>query len=85
MSMTISPTRILLVQELAAALGLPRYTTKAVLTLESGCLPILEITTLVTEDDGKFAFESDQDQPQGGRAERIKDVVRKFRWVPIEE
>ena len=85
MSMTTSPTRILQVQELAAALGLPRYTTKAVLTLESGYLPVLEITALVTDDDGKIAFESDPDQPQGGRAERSKDVVRKFLWVPIEE
>lgn len=85
MSITTSPTRIMQVHELAAALGLPRYTTKAVLTLESGHLPVLEITTLVIDDDGKIAFESDQDQPQGGRAERIKDVVRKFRWVPIEE
>ena len=35
MAMTTSPTRILEVNELAAALGLPRYCTHAVLTLST--------------------------------------------------
>ena len=84
MTMTTSPARILEVNELAAALGLPRYCTHAVLTLSTEALPTLVITTLVTDYD-QFVKEDDPDRPAGSRAERIKTVMRKFNLVPIAD
>lgn len=64
-------------RELAAALGLPKNSRKAVLTLEVGKLPTLEIETFVISD-----------AEPGMRPispERIKQVKFMVRLMPCKE
>lgn len=46
--MAIAPSRLVLTAELARALGLPKHARKAVLTLEAGQLPTLDIECLAS-------------------------------------
>lgn len=69
--MDSKPSRNLTV-ELARALGLPKNTTKAVLTLEAGKLPRLELTMHCVDGSGLLVVEPN---PQmGGAAQRIASV-----------
>jgi hypothetical protein len=85
MSLCTSPTRIMLAQELASALGVPKYTIRAVLTLTPGALPTLELTTLVTDEDARFIVQADPEAQVGSQADRIATVMKKFKLVPIDD
>lgn len=65
---------------LAKALGLPSNTTRAVLTLESGKLPTLEVTMYATDSAGKLIVEQAQDS-----AARLASVHFMLRLEPFAE
>lgn len=72
--MTATPS---ITKELAQALGLPKHTRKAVLTLEVGELPTLEIETFVIADAQPDMKAADPD--------RIKQVSFMVRLMPFRD
>jgi diacylglycerol kinase family enzyme len=48
----------LLANELAVALGLPKGTTRAVLTLEAGKMPTIDLTMYITDANGQLVLEN---------------------------
>ncbi len=63
-----------LTRELSQALGLPKYTTRAVLTLEAGQVPRLELTMLVLDHAGRPVVEQVPGEYGEGVARRIAQV-----------
>lgn len=63
-----------LTQEIAAALGLPKNTARAVLTLDVYQPPRLEITMNVTDSAGRFVLEEVPSKFTQGLALRIAKV-----------
>lgn len=61
--------------DLARALGLPKNTTRAVLTLEVGKRPRLEVEYLVTDTFGRFAI-LDADDSMAARIAAANFVLR---------
>lgn len=80
----MSPAAINLTNQLARAIGLPRHCTRAVLTLQAGALPTIDLTVLCTDARGAFILEPD---PQGiaDMAKRIAEVQFMVRLVPFDE
>jgi hypothetical protein len=77
-----------LLHDLARALGLPKNATRAVLTLQSGELPTLELTMLATDGHGSLVLEADPDAPDhpgGTVAQRIARVQFMVRLVPFND
>lgn len=70
--------------ELARALGIPGKTRKAVLTLEAGKAPRLELDMLVTDARGAPVFEPEPDAQPGEtmamRLARVRFMVRLERF-----
>ena len=67
--------------EIAEALGIPNHTTRAVLTLEAGKLPTLELTMLVLDHKGSAVVEKFNDGTHIG--ERLKKVQFMVRLEPF--
>lgn len=65
---------------LAKALGLPSNTTRAVLTLEAGKLPTIELTMYATDSAGKLIVEQAKDT-----AAQIASVHFMLRLEPFPE
>ena len=59
---------------LANALGLPKYTTRAVLTLEAGKSPTLDLTVLATDKDFRPIVETVKGEYGSGLAKRLASV-----------
>jgi hypothetical protein len=57
--------------ELAAALGVPKGATRAVLTLEVGEPPRIEVTVYATDNMGNFRLEAAPAELGTGMAERL--------------
>lgn len=67
---------------LAQALGLPKHTKKAVLTLEAGEYPTLELTMVVTDAAGQPIGDQVK-QPVGSYAAALATVQFMVRLVPF--
>lgn len=74
-----------LVAELAAALGLPTRTRRAVLTLEAGKLPLLEVEMYVRDGAGHFVLDPWRGDPGKNAAERIKSITFMLRLEPFKD
>lgn len=61
--------------ELARALGLPKNTTRAVLTLQAGRFPTLKVEYLVTDTVGRFVI-LDSDDSMAARIAKVNFVLR---------
>lgn len=63
-----------LTAELAKALGLPKNTTRAVLTLENGKPPTLDLTLYCTDVNGRFVLDPIGGIVDGATATRLATV-----------
>lgn len=73
-----------LVVDLAKALGLPKHTVKAVLTLEVGELPRLQLTMHATDSNGRLVLEADPGDPVARRIAQVQFMVRLEPFAPLE-
>lgn len=74
-----------LTADLARALGLPKRTKKAVLTLEAGELPTLELTLHATDSNGRLVLEADPGDPVAKRVAQVQFMVRLVPFEPLPE
>lgn len=72
-----------LTADLAKALGLPKHTKKAVLTLEAGELPTLEMTMHATDTNGRLVLEADPGDPVAKRVAQVQFMVRLVPFPPL--
>lgn len=63
-------------RNLARSLGLPRNTTRAVLTLEVGKLPTLEVEYLITDSFGRNVVEPIEEVSVAKRLAKANFVLR---------
>jgi hypothetical protein len=63
-----------LTAELARALGLPKHTTRAVLTLDAKAPPRIELTMHATNPDGKLIVETYSGECGEALARRVAQV-----------
>jgi hypothetical protein len=71
-----------LTRALSKALGLPKHTKRAVLTLDASEPPRLELTVLATDAQGRLIVEAD---PEGGAADRLAQVQFMLRLEPFSD
>lgn len=74
-----------LTADLVKALGLPKHTKKAVLTLEAGELPTLELTMHATDTNGRLVLEADPGDPVAKRVAQVQFMVRLEPFAPVAE
>ena len=73
-----------LTNELARALGLPRGTTRAVLTLQVGELPTMELSALVINRDGLWVIDTER-EVDGNMVQRLASVQFMVRLEPFDK
>lgn len=73
-----------LTRELCAALGLPKMTRRAVLTLEVGQLPALDLDVACSDTEGRPIVEELPGAYGNGVARRIASVQFMVRLVPFK-
>jgi|694.fasta_scaffold34787_5 hypothetical protein len=71
-----------LTMALARALGLPKYTQRAVLTLDASEPPRLELTVLPVDEQGRLIVEAG---PVEGAADRLAQVQFMLRLEPFAD
>lgn len=74
----------LLVNQLARALNIPKGTTRAVLTLEVGQAPTIELTMLVQDSHNQFVLEEIQG-PDNTVLKRLAQVQFMIRLEPYQD
>jgi hypothetical protein len=67
-------SHVSLTEELARALGLPKFTRRAVLTLEAGVPPVMQLELYVVDSAGRLIVEPAPGQVEGTAAERLAQV-----------
>lgn len=72
-----------LTNDIANILGLPKFTTKAVITLEADKLPTIEITAFVMDKDGRPVIEETSGEYGNGIAKRLAEVQFMVRLEPF--
>lgn len=67
--------------EIARALGLPRYTTRAVITIEAGKLPLVEVEAIAVSPDGGLLLAPPCDG--GSIGDRLRTIRFMLRLEPF--
>jgi hypothetical protein len=72
-----------LTRDLSKALGLPKHTHKAVLTLEAGKAPQLELFMHAVDCGGRLVLEADPGDPVAKRIAQVQFMLRLERFPPL--